>query len=313
MLGPVGPLPPAVYWRRRAVALAVVAALLGLVIWGFAAIAGGGGEPAASPDPTPRPASFAAAEQAERDRQAEERDAAAEPEGAAARAEAGVRTPEGEPADRSAGGPSATPAPSSGEAAPERSAGPLPAPPGVNGRGVLPGAVLGPLPSATAPRSAPAAPGPPAPTTAPGAPAPRAAPTQGARSAAPCAAGAVAVTARTDRPRYAAGEKPVLSLVVRNTGEQPCVRDLDAARQAVAVVRKPGDGVWSSDDCGPGATDDVRVLAPGEEAVFTVRWSGRASRPGCGGPREAVAPGRYQLLARLDETISAPAAFTLEG
>jgi hypothetical protein len=109
------------------------------------------------------------------------------------------------------------------------------------------------------------------------------------------------------------GEKPVLSLVVRNTGRAACVRDLDAARQAVAVVRKPGDGLWSSNDCGGGHTTDVRVLRPGEEAVFSVRWSGRTSAPGCPQQRQDVPPGRYQLLARLDRTVSDPVAFTLGG
>ena len=119
------------------------------------------------------------------------------------------------------------------------------------------------------------------------------------------------VGARTDRARYDAGAKPVLSLVVTNTGSTPCVRDLDAARQAVAVVRRPGDGLWGSNDCSPGRSDDVRALRPGEEAVFSVAWSGRTSLPGCAGPRRAVAPGTYQVLARLDGVVSDPVSFTL--
>ena len=129
----------------------------------------------------------------------------------------------------------------------------------------------------------------------------------------PCADGDLRVTARTDATIYPAGRKPVLSLVVTNTGAAPCVRDLDAARQAVAVVRRPGDGLWGSNDCSPGDTDDVRTLPPGEEAVFSVRWSGRTSTPGCAGERTTVAPGTYQLLARLDEIVSEPVAFTLES
>jgi hypothetical protein len=105
----------------------------------------------------------------------------------------------------------------------------------------------------------------------------------------------------------------VLSLVVTNTGGAPCVRDLDAAKQAVAVVREVGDGLWGSNDCSPGDTDDVRTLAPGEEAVFSVTWSGRTSMPGCAGQRTTVPPGSYQLLARLDGIVSDPVPFTLEG
>jgi hypothetical protein len=129
----------------------------------------------------------------------------------------------------------------------------------------------------------------------------------------PCADGDLRVTARTDATSYPAGRKPVLSLVVTNAGAAPCVRDLDAARQAVAVVRQPGDGLWGSNDCSPGDTDDVRTLRPGEEAVFSVRWSGRTSMPGCAGQRTTVPPGTYQLLARLDGIVSEPVPFTLEG
>ena len=112
-------------------------------------------------------------------------------------------------------------------------------------------------------------------------------------------------------PRYGPGEHPVFSLVITNTGSAPCTRDLDAARQAMAVVRKPGDGLWGSNDCSPAHTQDVRTLAPGQDAVFTVRWAGRTSMPGCSGTRTVVPPGDYQLLTRLDGTISDPAKFTL--
>lgn len=129
--------------------------------------------------------------------------------------------------------------------------------------------------------------------------------------AAPCEDGTLRVTARTDEPRYGGDGMPQLSLVVRNTGSTACRRDLDAARQSLAVVRRPGDGLWASNDCSPGRTDDVRTLAPGEEAVFSVAWSGRTSDPGCRGTRRDVPTGTYQLLARLDGILSAPTTFVL--
>jgi hypothetical protein len=120
------------------------------------------------------------------------------------------------------------------------------------------------------------------------------------------------VTARTDKPRYAPGEKPVFQLVITNTGPVPCVRDLDAARQAVAVVRKPGDGLWGSNDCAPGHTEDMRTLAPRQEALFSVRWSMLTSEPGCKGPRTKVPAGAYQLLTRVDRIMSDPVSFILD-
>ena len=132
-----------------------------------------------------------------------------------------------------------------------------------------------------------------------------------ARPPGPCSDAAIRVTARTDKPRYGPGEKPVLAIVITNAGTAPCVRDLDAARQAVAVVRKPGDGLWSSNDCSPLHSDDVRTLAPGEAVSYSVRWSTRTSTPGCRGERDQVPTGAYQLLARLDQIVSAPVPFGL--
>jgi hypothetical protein len=300
---PVGPLAPSVYWRRRSVALGVVLAVFGALVWG---VAGAGGEP--------------------------------EPATVEARARAAAMA--GTPGDSAPGPveaalspsspPPSTPAPilppgdAPGLAPPPAPDAALLAPPGGDGyRGFLPPGVptgsTGPLlatPTATAApvlppstASAEAAPAERPPTTAPPVEAtPASEPAPG-----PCADGDLRVTARTDATSYPAGRKPVLSLVVTNTGTAPCVRDLDAARQAVAVVRRPGDGLWGSNDCSPGDTDDVRTLPPGEEAVFSVRWSGRTSTPGCAGERTTVAPGTYQLLARLDEIVSEPVVFTLEG
>jgi len=302
---PIGPLAPSVYWRRRCVALGVALALFGGLIWGLAGGSGAIGEPA--------PAAVGASTRA------------------AAVADAPTTTPPVEtptdvPGPIEAALPPALAAPPPvlpPGGAPGLAPGPdgaLFAPPGGDGfRGLpvgVPTGSAGPLlstPTATVVPAAPAAPPSSVPaeasTTAPPAtsePTPAAEPAPG-----PCADGDLRVTARTDAPSYAPGQKPVLSLVVTNTGAVPCLRDLDAARQAVAVVRRPGDGLWGSNDCSPGDTDDVRVLRPGEEAVFSVRWSGRTSMPGCAGQRTTVPPGEYQLLARLDGIVSEPVVFTL--
>ncbi|GAA4808727.1 hypothetical protein GCM10023200_53130 [Actinomycetospora chlora] len=304
MWEPVGPLPPSVYWRRRAVALGVVVALLG----GVWALAGLGGGPE-TVDARARAAALAGPET--------------------------TSPPSGEPASSTPGpiaaalpsvlpsvppaGPSDTPAPvlppGGAPALSPAPDGALFAPPG-GGNAFLPPGVptgsAGPLlATPTTPPALPSESTPPAGTSTSTEPTPAAGPEPAPPG--PCADGDLRVTARTDAPTYAAGVKPVLSLVVTNAGAAPCVRDLDAAKQAVAVVVRPGEGLWGSNDCSPGDTDDVRTLAPGEEAVFSVRWSGRTSAPGCTGERTTVPPGTYQLLARLDGIVSEPASFTLEG
>lgn len=299
---PLGPLAPSVYWRRRIAALGVVLAVFGGFVWAVAGLSGG------EPDSATVEARARAAAMA----------SAPTPEPAVP----AVPAVPGTPGPIEAALPAVVPpggAP--GLVAPPSPDGALFAPPGGDGfRGFLPPGVptgsAGPLLSTPTSTPAPVVPPsttPPVTSTATTEAAPAEPPRERAAAPGPCADGDLRVTARTDAPRYAAGTKPVLSLVVTNTGSAPCVRDLDAAKQAVAVVVRPGEGLWGSNDCSPGDTDDVRTLAPGEEAVFSVRWSGKTSAPGCAGARTVVPPGDYQLLARLDGIVSEPASFTLAG
>ncbi len=325
MLQPVGPLPPSVYWRRRAVAAAVVVLVLALLVWAIATAAsadGGPGAPTAAPagpGSSSGPASPVASRGA----------LPAGPDGrgpAVAALASTLRSPAaggllgapGLPGTRPQTGalpgglPGVDPGPGAG-ALPGADSQPGGAPPPgtpAGGGSTPPGA---PAPSSPAVPSATAAPAGPAPAAAPAPPAASPALPAAAPSGPPprCADGDLRVTARTDKPRYAPGEHPLFSLVVTNTGSAPCTRDLDAARQAMAVVRKPGDGLWGSNDCSPAHTNDVRTLAPEQEAVFSVRWGGRTSLPGCSGDRTVVPPGTYELLTRLDGTVSDPARFTL--
>jgi hypothetical protein len=293
---PVGPLAPSVYWRRRALALGVALAVFGALCWGVA------GSVAGSEPATVEARARAAA-------------MAGTPEGGTPSPVEAALPPASGPTELSAPAPVLPPGDAPGLAPTPSPDAALFAPPGGDGfRGLPPGVPIGSAgallstPTTTAaPTEAAPAETPPA-TAVPAEPTPASEPAPG-----PCADGDLRVTARTDATSYPAGQKPVLSLVVTNTGTAPCVRDLDAARQAVAVVRQPGDGLWGSNDCSPGDTDDVRTLQPGEEAVFSVRWSGRTSTPGCAGERTTVPPGTYQLLARLDGIVSEPVPFTLAG
>ncbi|WP_093415553.1 hypothetical protein [Saccharopolyspora flava] len=55
MIDPNGPLPPAVYWRRRIVAITVSLLVVGLLGWGVIALATGSDEPAAQQPPAGPP------------------------------------------------------------------------------------------------------------------------------------------------------------------------------------------------------------------------------------------------------------------
>ena len=128
----------------------------------------------------------------------------------------------------------------------------------------------------------------------------------------PCTNAMLAVTAEIARPVYRVGEHPVLRLTITNSTDQPCVRDLDPARQEIVVWS--GDGatrLWSSNDCSPVSGVDLRTMVPGQPVVSAVTWVGRTSAPGCAAPRTEVPAGAYRVMTRLDDDISAPVPFLL--
>ena len=71
--------------------------------------------------------------------------------------------------------------------------------------------------------------------------------------------------------------------------------------------------IWSNIDCFPNAASDLRTFKPGEQAGFTVKWSGTNSVPGCGEERVPVGVGAYQAIAQLGELKSVPEPFNITG
>jgi hypothetical protein len=297
MWEPVGPLPAAVYWRRRCVAMASAVTLVALVV----ATAGTAGAPA-----TPVPA-----------------------------ANRSTTTAKAVPAPP----PASSPPPAS--TAPASTA-PVSVAPGSTAPGVTapstnatPRAVPSETPSASS--VAPAAEGTPdstAPgtptrdpfsvTSAPGSTTERIRPDDTPRSSAaagpsaavpatgpvPCTNAMLSAAAELDHPVHRVGSHPVLRLVITNTSGQPCIRDLDSARQEIVVWSADGaDRLWSSNDCANASTIDLRTLVPGRPVAFAVTWGERTTTPGCAQPRTVVPAGTYRLMVRLDDLISPPTPF----
>lgn len=128
----------------------------------------------------------------------------------------------------------------------------------------------------------------------------------------PCTNAMIRTTAAIDAPVHRVGDHPVLRLGIVDISPQPCVRDLDLARQEIVVWS--GDGrvrLWSSNDCGNPSAPDLRTLVPQQPVVSAVTWAGRTSTPGCAVPRTAVPAGSYHVLTRLDNIISGSAPFRL--
>jgi hypothetical protein len=284
---PVGPLSAAVYWRRRAVALASALTLVGVVL----ATAGkptGTPVPAADRTPTTSTAGPTGSTDAPTPATPPVRGAAPASEG----------TPD-------AGAPGSVPN-STAPAPTTHTSAPMP----------LPTSTVAPLPPSVPPTtsgafSAQSVPGTterihPDDTVRPSVvaqPVPSSGPV-------PCTNAMLAAAAELDHPVHRVGSHPVLRLVITNISGQPCVRDLDSARQEIVVWS--GDGttrLWSSNDCVNASSIDLRTLVPGRPVAFAVTWGERTTTPGCRRPRTLVPAGTYRLMVRLDGLISPPTPF----
>ncbi|MBH0120368.1 hypothetical protein M1M07_24210 [Rhodococcus sp. HM1] len=234
MLQPNGPLPPEIYWRRRALAVGVGLVVLALVVWLVMALTGGGDDP--------------------------------EPENTAAEVTSTTATTTtsadatAEPAAAGSGGGSST------------------------------GTSAGTSASATTTSSTTATP----------------------VAAGQCPDQSLAVRVTADQPNYRVGDEPAFTIVITNIGTEQCERDLGAGLQQVLVYSLDGaTRFWSNTDCFPESTADVRTLAPGDQAAFSVKWSGTTSAPGCQQPREPVGPGAYSVVGQLGGLRSTPEPFNV--
>lgn len=127
-----------------------------------------------------------------------------------------------------------------------------------------------------------------------------------------CPDQSLAIKSTVEHPTYQVGAEPVFGIVITNISTGPCERDLGAGLQQALVYTLDGaQRLWSNSDCFPNATADVRTLTPGQQAAFTVKWSGTTSAPECAGERVPVAPGAYSVVAQLGALRSAPEPFNI--
>lgn len=108
-------------------------------------------------------------------------------------------------------------------------------------------------------------------------PAPLGAP--GAADGADCDAGQITVEAITDQGNYAAGELPLLSLSVTNTGTNDCLLNAGTSQQ-VYTITSGTDQYWISTDCQESAEDAEVLLEAGQTVTGdTIEWDRTRSAP----------------------------------
>ncbi|MEE2031405.1 hypothetical protein [Rhodococcus chondri] len=133
-----------------------------------------------------------------------------------------------------------------------------------------------------------------------------------AAAAGQCPDQSLAVRVTAGEANYRAGAEPDFTIVITNIGTTACERDLGAGLQQVLVYTLDGNQrLWANTDCFPEATADIRSLEPGDQAAFSVKWSGTTSEPGCEAPREPVGPGAYTVVGQLGGLRSSPEAFNI--
>ncbi|WP_072686862.1 hypothetical protein [Rhodococcus marinonascens] len=265
MLEPTGPLPPEIYWRRRALAVGgaiVVVLLVGLLINSLR----GGGDSEANPAAASSSSTTSASTTPTASTSASASAGGGSGGGGAA---AGAQPPGNSGA--------------SGGGAPD---GDAPAG-GASGSGAWGG---GP-PDGDAPAGQPL-------------------------GAGQCPDQSLAIKVASDKPTYQAGDEPSFTTVITNIGTETCDRDLGSSLQQVLVYTIDGAvRLWSNIDCYPQSDADMRSLAPGEQAQFTVVWSATTSAPDCleqpEPQRDPVAPGAYTVVGQLGQLRSAPEPFNL--
>ncbi len=127
-----------------------------------------------------------------------------------------------------------------------------------------------------------------------------------------CADQSLAIKVSVAQPTYRVGEEPVFGIVITNISGEPCTRDMGSGLQRVSVrTLDGGRQLWASTDCYPDGEPDLRTLDRGEQAAFTVTWTGTTSQPECAGERVQVPSGAYHVVAQLGAVRSAPEPFNI--
>ncbi|MEO3845420.1 hypothetical protein [Streptomyces sp. B22F1] len=134
-------------------------------------------------------------------------------------------------------------------------------------------------------------------------------------SMAACAAGDVELTLRSQERSYAPGERPVFEVTAVNSGDRDCKLDFSPT-STVLTISAAGGGAsrwWASDDC-PWTTDPILLAVPAGSGVSrTYEWDMRASEPRCATPKAGTAgAGSYEAEVSADGLATARAPFVLE-
>lgn len=123
----------------------------------------------------------------------------------------------------------------------------------------------------------------------------------------PCDPEVIVLTPVTDKTEYQAGEYPMLSMTILNSGPSACTLNVGTDAQYYSIV-SGADPIWNSRDCQQDAASLEKVLQPGVELTTSpFPWKRvRSSADTCASERPEVAGGgaTYRLSVELGEVKS---------
>ncbi|WP_426364484.1 hypothetical protein [Streptomyces sp. E-08] len=274
---PVGPLPSTIYWRRRAVALCLVALLALLAVWAVTSGDGGGkktndaanGSSPTPPSITPGPSGTGPAISQKPGGRDESSDSGGNGGSAGSGTDGGAGSDGGADAGTDAGADAGSTG--TGKNGDTDGAG------GDGGAGTGAGQQL------------------PADSTLPN-----------------CPAGALRLTLRSTKVTYEAGEKPRFHLVAENTSNTTCKADFGPRSAVLTISDDRDDEVWSTADC-PRPGNPLLLRLPAHTTLtHTVEWDRGRSAPKCASvPPGQAGPGTYLVEATMPGAKVLPASFRL--
>jgi hypothetical protein len=123
----------------------------------------------------------------------------------------------------------------------------------------------------------------------------------------PCDPEVIVLTPVTDKTEYQAGENPMISMSITNSGSSACTYNVGTDAQLYSIVSGE-DPIWNSRDCQTDAAPFEQVLQPGVPMTTTpFAWDRtRSSTDTCASEREQVTAGgaTYRLSVELGEAKS---------
>ncbi|MFG3260497.1 hypothetical protein [Streptomyces sp. NPDC048172] len=127
-----------------------------------------------------------------------------------------------------------------------------------------------------------------------------------------CTDADVKLKLRAVKKEYAAGDKPKFRLTVENEKGSACKIDLGRGSTVVTIKDADDDKVWTSDDCLRDKQPFLRKVPGKGDSLHTLTWFGKPSAANCASPPAASAKaGDYEIEVKVKGLKTARTSFEL--